>query len=191
MRQTPGPIGAPSRSSRARSRGARAHAGASLAPDQPAAERPAGPSQPPRRLVGRESLEVAEHDRQAERPRQAIDLAVQGLGLLALDRLLGLDGGTRLRPADGAFFLGLAASSEPCAGLARRPQRHTVEPGAEQVRIADRPSLLGQHEEDGLEGVLGMLVVAQELPADAQHHRPVAGHDRGEGGLIGRLRPAR
>ncbi len=28
-----------------------------------------------------------------------------------------------------------------------------------------------------------MVPVAQELPADAQHHRPVTGHQRGEGGL--------
>ncbi len=34
-----------------------------------------------------------------------------------------------------------------------------------------------------------MMVIAQELPADAQHHRPVPRHDRGEGGLIGRLAP--
>ncbi len=32
-----------------------------------------------------------------------------------------------------------------------------------------------------------MMVIAQELPADAQHHRPVSRHDRGEGGLIDRL----
>ena len=35
-----------------------------------------------------------------------------------------------------------------------------------------------------------MLRVAQELPADAQHHRPVPRHQRGEGGLAGRLAPA-
>ena len=30
-----------------------------------------------------------------------------------------------------------------------------------------------------------MVAVAEELPADAQHHRPVARHQRGEGGLAG------
>ena len=34
-----------------------------------------------------------------------------------------------------------------------------------------------------------MMVIAQELPADAQHHRTVPGHDRGEGGLVGRIAP--
>ncbi len=32
-----------------------------------------------------------------------------------------------------------------------------------------------------------MMVVAQELAADAQDHRAVTGHDGGEGGLAGRL----
>ncbi len=35
-----------------------------------------------------------------------------------------------------------------------------------------------------------MLGVAEELPADAQHHRPVPADQRGEGGLAGRSRPA-
>ena len=34
-----------------------------------------------------------------------------------------------------------------------------------------------------------MLDVAQELPADAQDHRPVAASERGEGGLAGWLAP--
>jgi hypothetical protein len=87
----------------------------------------------------------------------------------------------------GPFFVGPSASGEPCAGLAGRAERHAVQPGAEQVRVADRPGLSGQDEEDGLESVLSVMVVAQELPADAQDHRPMSGHDRGEGGLVGRL----
>ncbi len=63
--------------------------------------------------------------------------------------------------------------------------RDAVEPVAQEVGIADGSRPPRQHEEDGLEGVLGMLVVAQELPADAQHHRTVASHECGEGGLTG------
>ena len=77
----------------------------------------------------------------------------------------------------------------PCTP--RRPDRDPVQPVAQQVGVADRPGLAGQDEEDGLEGVLGMLHVAQELPADAQHHRPVPADQRREGGLAGRAsRPA-
>jgi hypothetical protein len=39
---------------------------------------------------------------------------------------------------------------------------------------------------DRLEGVLGVMVIAQEPPSDAEYHRPVARHDSGGGGLIGR-----
>ena len=157
-------------------------------PGQPAAERAAGPSEPLGRLVEGEALEVAEHDRQAEGPRQSVDLAVQGLGLLAVDH--------RARPGrrdadsgrlDGARLPRLATAGEPAPGLPGRAERHAVEPVAQQVGVADRPGLAGQDEEDGLEGVLGMVVVAQELPADAQDHRPVARHQGGEGGLAGRL----
>ncbi len=117
-----------------------------------------------------------------------VDLAVEGLGLLAVvHRPLGRRDVIDLGPPGGPFFVGPSTSGEPAAGLARRAERHAVEPGAEQVRIADRPGLSGQDEEDGLEGVLGVMVIAQELPADAQDHRPVSGDDRGEGGLVGRL----
>ena len=81
---------------------------------------------------------------------------MQGLGLLAVDHLLGLIGGTRLRPVDGTSFLGLSAAGDACSGLAGRAQRDAVEPVAQEVRVADRPGLLGQHQEDGLEGILGM-----------------------------------
>ena len=86
-------------------------------------------------------------------------------------------------------ILGPAPAGEPSPRLARRPQRDAVEPVAQQLGLAERPGLAGQHEEDGLEGVLGVLVVAQELPADAQHHRPVAGHQGGERGLAGLVVP--
>ena len=64
-------------------------------------------------------------------------------------------------------------------------QRAPVQPVAQQVGVADRPRLAGQDEEDGLEGVLGMVMVAQELSADAQNHRPVPRHQRSEGGFAG------
>ena len=54
---------------------------------------PAGHAEPAGRLVERQALEVAEHDRRAEGVRQPVDLAVQHLGLLAVEeRLLGRRG---------------------------------------------------------------------------------------------------
>ena len=80
-----------------------------------------------------------------------------------------------------------APAIEPDLRLPRRADRDAVEPGAQPVGVADRQGLAGQHEEDGLEGVLGVVVVAQELSADAQHHRPVPRHERGERRIPGRV----
>ena len=48
----------------------------------------------------------------------------------------------------------------------------------------DRAGLLDQDEEGGLEGVLGVVGVAQDAPADGQDHRPVPRHQRLEGRRI-------
>jgi hypothetical protein len=131
---------------------------------------------------------------------------VDGLGLLAVDRRpvgrrgrrLGRGGRerarTRRRTRTGTLH-GVVLLPPPPAGdllprAPRRPDRHPVQPVAQQVGVADRTGLAGQDEEDGLEGVLGMLRVAQDLAADAQHHRTVPAHQRRERGLAGRVAPA-
>ena len=95
---------------------------------------PAGQSEPAGRLVEGQPLEVAEHDRQPERLRQAVDLVVQGLGLLAADRrLLGRldrrldqdanpDPGTSSRrpPRAGAGEPAGPSPSAPCGSRRRR-----------------------------------------------------------------------
>ncbi len=78
-------------------RGRQCHAAACQAaaelvarPGQSAADRAGRPPEPVRRFVERQSLEVAEHDRQAKWPGQAVDLVMENLGLLAgQDRLFG------------------------------------------------------------------------------------------------------
>ena len=64
------------------------------------------------------------------------------------------------------------------AALAPRPQGQAEgdleQPAGHRLRVADRAGLPGQHQEGGLEGVLGVLVVVQHAAADAQHHRAVA-----------------
>jgi hypothetical protein len=59
-----------------------------------------------------------------------------------------------------------------------------MKPATEQVGIPDRRGLARQDEEDGLERVLGVMMIAQELAADAEYHRPVSRHDGGESALI-------
>src|SRR5207253_490064 len=42
----------------------------------------------------------------------------------------------------------------------------------------------GQDEEGRLEGVLGILLVVEHAPADAQDHRPMTADQGGEGGFV-------
>jgi len=55
---------------------------------------------------------------------------------------------------------------------------------ADHVPGDDDGRLAGQHEKRRLEGVLGVLDMAQHAPAEAEHHRPVPPHQRLEGGLV-------
>jgi len=59
-----------------------------------------------------------------------------------------------------------------------------MQPGRQAVGLVERPRLARQDEERLLKGVLGVLAVRQHALADAEHHRPVPAHQRGEGVLI-------
>ncbi len=152
---------------------------------QAAAERPGRASEAAGRFVERQALEVAEDDRRAEGIRQAVDLAVQSLGLVAVDQGLFGRRGSRLEGGVGhgvpLFVLMLAGDAGPGLGAVR--SAHAIQPGGEPVGVAEGVGLAGQDEEGGLEGVLGEVAVGEELPAEAQDHRAVPGHQRGEGGL--------
>src|SRR5262249_2627232 len=59
-----------------------------------------------------------------------------------------------------------------------------VQPGADRLPLTDRAGLAGQREERGLEGVLGVLRVAQDPPAHTEHHRAVPPHQQLERRLV-------
>jgi len=52
--------------------------------------------------------------------------------------------------------------------------------------FADRTGLSGEHQESRLEGVLGIVPVAEHAPADAEHQRSVPADQRGKGALFAR-----
>ncbi len=117
---------------------------------------------------------------------------MQGLGLIAVDQ--GAIGGRAGRRGVGLRDVPLLAMAPACQagpGVPRGAEGDAVHPGGEPVGVAERRGLPGQDEEGSLESVLGKVVVAQELPADVQDHRPVAGHQRGEGVLGERRRAGR
>ena len=62
--------------------------------------------------------------------------------------------------------------------------RHAVQPRAEPVRLPQRPGLAGEEQEGGLEGVLGVVRVAEHLTADAQDQGPMPLQERDKGRLV-------
>ena len=61
-------------------------------------------------------------------------------------------------------------------GLNGNPVCDPVQPAAEGIPTADGVPLFDQDQEGGLEGIFGIMRVAQDSAADAQDHGPVA-HD--------------
>jgi hypothetical protein len=59
-----------------------------------------------------------------------------------------------------------------------------MEPADDCLALADFRGAAGEHQEGGLEGVLGVLVVVQDVLAHAQDQPPVPLHQGGEGGGI-------
>ncbi len=85
--------------------------------------------------------------------------------------------------------LALLRAARVRASLAVR-HGDAVQPARDLLAAADRGRLPRQHQERRLEGVLGLVRVAQDAAADAQHHRPVPLHQLRER-LLRRLVPTR
>jgi hypothetical protein len=64
------------------------------------------------------------------------------------------------------------------------PEGDTMKPARDGIGLADRLGPAGEDEERGLKGVLGVVRIAKDLLADAQHHWSVPFHQRREGRLI-------
>ena len=150
------------------------------APGEPPPDGPDGPTQSGGGLVVGAALEVAEDDRIAVSGRESLDLLVEQLGpLAAFEGVAGVACGKAVGPGPRPFG-GVAA------GPGGHPAGHAVEPAAEPIAPADRAGPAGQDQECGLEGVLGVVGVAERAPADAPDHRPVPPQDRLEGrGVVG------
>ena len=124
---------------------------------------------PPELLGGLDvgqSFEVAEHDRQPESVRKAIDLlvklgpAIEWVGSVRMeDRHLGTS--TFVGPASGGGD----------SRLGRDANRDGVQPAADHLSAPDRSRPPGQDQERRLGSVLGVVDVAKELPARRQDHR--------------------
>ena len=79
----------------------------------------------------------------------------------------------------------------PCSGLEGDSIGNAVQPARQRFALANGRGVLGEGEEGGLEGVLGILIVAQDMPADVPDERPMALEQNGERRLLARRAESR
>ena len=149
---------------------------------QPALDRADRPAQLPRRLLVREALEEAEHDRDAEalgsRPISSWSDRLQ----LARSRRDRSTSRGRSRPPSAR--VPPTGRGHACRPTRRGgPRRGATAPTS---RRPERAAPAHQDQERGLERVLGVVLVAEDGPADPQDHRPVP-LDQDREGQLGRL----
>jgi hypothetical protein len=131
----------------------------------------------------RHSFQVAEHDRRSERARQSSQLLVEHVPKLVLIVVLACS----LR--DDLVLIQAGRLVEISPGRAgfrsyRDSMGDPVEPVAYEIAIADCTGAPNQDQKSGLEGILNVLIVVENSPANAQDHRPVSCHQSGERHLV-------
>ncbi len=139
---------------------------------------PTGHSRALRRLTFREALQLAQHDRLAVFFRELLDLVVKHVAEVVPSRVirgwhrhLGRPPLVRTAPGRGRSGRQGDASGD------------AVQPARRRAPLANRSTLPSQDQERGLEGIFGVMRVAQDHPADAQHHWAMSGDQLGEGEL--------
>ena len=153
-------------------------------PGQPAPDRDLRDPELMRRCGVGQPLEIAEHDRRPQPLGQAVDLLVEDLPIgIILTREMAL--GCPL----GDDLVAPAPTSGAPPGACGHAVRDAEEPARDRPAPADGPRPAGQHEEDGLEGVFGVVGVVEDTPADPQHHRAVPDHQLLEGRFRGLVAP--
>jgi hypothetical protein len=77
-----------------------------------------------------------------------------------------------------------ALSGGGAASVQGQPGGDGPQPLVDRLAPGDDSGLAGQDQESGLEDVLGVVLVAQDAPANGQDHAPVAAHQGLKGGLF-------
>ncbi len=150
------------------------------ASSQPAADRPDGAAQAQGRLLLRQPFEVAKHDWRSVSFRQAPEFFMKQCAeiipvLILCRRLLCLAGGV-------AQLVELAPRRRG-PGVERDARGHPEQPVTHRIGVAERAGLAHQDQPGGLEGVLHIVLVAQNASANPPDHWSVPRHQRGEGQL--------
>ncbi len=125
-------------------------------------------------------FEIAEDQRSTVFFREPADFLIEksqplGFGLGAL--------------AGHVLQLHLSAAAAFCHGVRFQGGTigHAVEPGADALARHDRVPLADEDEEGGLEGIVGVVDIAEHAPADAQDHGAVNADQGAEGRLFAQV----
>jgi hypothetical protein len=70
------------------------------------------------------------------------------------------------------------------SGLTGHAPCDFVQPRTQRFSPMQRTGLASQHQEGCLEGILGMVLIAEHAPANAEYHRPVPFHQGSKRWLI-------
>jgi len=108
------------------------------------------------------ALQTAQHQRRPVLFRQTLDLLVEDRLQLPESHLA-----RAVRRAMASLFFSCARRSADCRLAVMATLNATpVQPVRQRFRLADRTGVPRQHDEDGLEGVLGVLFVTEHVAAD-------------------------
>ena len=117
------------------------------------------------RLRAHQPFQVAEHHGPPKSLGKLVDLLVENAERFGPNRGI------------GSLFRGgfdfQAAAGRRGGQSDRDSHRDAVQPRGQGRAAGDAAGLAGQHQEDGLEGILRVLVVPQKAAASGKHHRPV------------------
>ncbi len=141
-------------------------------------------SEPVRRFFVRQPFEVAGNDRSTIRRGNPIQLLMKHRADLGtLDVVIACDFlfRSRNRPQ---FNL---APIRVGFGTQRHPKRNAVQPPAQRVMVPDPARPAHQNQKGRLKRVFDVMRLAQDPPADLQHHRSVPSHQLRESRLGLRL----
>jgi hypothetical protein len=147
-----------------------------LGAGEAAVDGPLRPTEEPGGFLAGLALQTAEHDRVAVAVAEAGQFLVEDRAEVVpagRGRRVGLAHVSRLSFAHQAADLLRSR-------LPRHPDGRAVEPPGHRPDAGQVGGAAGEHDEHGLEGVVGVGRVAERPPARAPHHRPVPGEQHRE-----------
>ena len=122
-------------------------------------------------LAARFSAEVAEHDCGSQAIGKPGEFLINDTAKLGKFRLR--DGFTRGGIVHCPRHFAPPTSGRGELRLVRGPHGHAVEPVTDEAWRLNGFGLANQHQEDGLERILGIVPVREQPPADSEHNGSV------------------